>query len=571
MKSPLDKKTYLKSNFTRPYRLHKDVFRFYSNSCNCIAIFCAISLFQYLCLVVSLRRYPLFSLYILSGFFIVASLVFTVDMWIIYIFLNGNYIENPHLTAVTARSPAEPGLIEYVKKKITSSILFSGRNRRIKKKSFQNSSLDNLKIYTYSTSHLFSILTIDGLPDLTVFFTSMTFFTVLAWVLTLVMLSNYKKFFCIMKLFKKLSDVAFSMPYLFFHSAITFVSLTLVWIYCFGVIILLSSSNKPEIDKRGFVNYTFENSNLTRSAIVATFFLSLWIWFFVSAGSEYCFAHVVTTYIFHRSRFGNSSSPNKYSLTLTPIFELVRYHLGTITFASVAVTFCKFNKLFLRFIRSILINFFQGKYKCVDLCLNKLEFCLKQVNRNATICAVLYGHDFKESAKYGYNLLNNNSVRLLKTTSTIYLFTMTIKFSLILSSLVIIFCYFGLLLLPHHIPFEFPSIPWYVCLFSLNLAQSCFTVFGSVLDTLIICYFDDLARNNGADKRYYIEPDIQKWITTFLFKEITTVKKSKVAPETIHKQSVDLPKTKQNFSRLTTINTQNLIKEINNNNENTNF
>ena len=486
-------------------------------------------------LVISLKHFPVFSIHYLYVVHFVCSLIFTADLWIIFVIF-GNYIKNKRVTAVTDRSPAEPHLIDYIKAKVNSSVFFVGRNRRTTEKDFENSYFTRFGIYTYNTTELFSTLTFDELVSLRVLFVYLIIMTVIAWVLMLVIIKNKLNFFYIIKLFSKACNVAFSMPYLFVHWAISLMFMLSVIIHFIVVRIHLSTINKPIVDKRGFVEYVAYNFQFSSDHSLILVFLSFYFWCFFIYLNQYCITKVVTTYLFHRARHGNLSSPNRYSLTLAPVFELFKYHIGTIALGAVVIPLCEINLFLFEIIPIKLKNFDKSKNKFVDSCVKTLEYC-KKVNSNTVICAAIYGHDFHDSTEHAYNLLKKNSVHLLDLNHTIILFVLAITISFFITPLVIVLCYFGLLLFPDKLPYEFPTIPRYVGMFSLNLAQCTFGLLRCVTNVLIICYCDDLERNNGNNKPYYTSITIRNSISDCLSKIRCLSNLRKVFPEAEDEQS----------------------------------
>ena len=487
-------------------------------------------------LVISLKHFPVFSIHYLYVVHFVCSLIFTADLWIIFVILDGKYIKNKQMTPVTDRSPAEPHLIDYIKAKVNSSVFFVGRNSRATERDFENSYFTRFGIYTYNTTKLFSTLTIDGLPHLKIFFIYLSVTTLISWIIALVIIKNKLKFFCMIKLFKEVCNVAISMPYLFVHWVISLMFMLSVIIHFIVVRIHLSTINKPIVDKRGFVEYVAYNFQFSSDHSLILVFLSFYFWCFFIYLNQYCITKLVTTYLFHRARHGNLSSPNRYSLTLAPVFELFKYHIGTIALGAVVIPLCEINLFLFEIIPIKLKNFDKSKNKFVDLCVKTLEYC-KKVNSNTVICAAIYGHDFHDSTEHAYNLLKKNSVHLLDLNHTIILFVLAITISFFITPLVIVLCYFGLLLFPDKLPYELPTIPRYVGMFSLILAQCTFGLLRCVMNVLIICYCDDLERNNGNNKPYYTSITIQSSISDCLSKIKYLNNLRKVFPETKKEQS----------------------------------
>ena len=475
--------------------------------------FIVISCILCLGLMISLKHFPVFLIHYLYVVCIACSLIFTLDLWVIFVISNGKFINNKYLTAVADRLAAEPQLIDYIKAKINNSVFFVGRNRRTAESSYFN----RFEIFTCNTTHLFPALTIDGLVNLKIYFVFLCVSTLISGTITLVVFKNKQTFFCIVRLFRVVYHVAFRMPYLFVHSTLTFAFLLLWWVYLMNVSVHLIAINKPIVDERGFVKYIFVSSKVTETLFAIFGLFCVYSYHFILYSHKYCITKLVTTYLFHRARHGNLSSPNRYSLTLAPVFELFKYHIGTIALGAVVIPLCEINLFLFEIIPIKLKNFDKSKNKFVDSCVKTLEYC-KKVNSNTVICAAIYGHDFHDSTERAYNLLKKNSVHLLDLNHIIMLFMLALNSSLFLLSLVIVLCNFNLLFFPDRLPFELPATMLSILLFSLTLAQCTFGLVRCVMNVLIICYCDDLERNNGNDKPYYTSITIRNSISDYLSK-----------------------------------------------------
>ena len=500
----------------------------------------------FLCLVVfySFKQLPQLSIYFIIAVFITGSAIFISELWIVYIFLNSQYIADEKLSAISGPSPANANLIKHIEKKINTSILFTGDNIKTPLPSFNEIKIENLNIYTYNTTKYFSLLTMDGLPDLEVLFMTIIVITAIACTKTLMAIKNKKEFVFVVKLFKETYFVLNKMPCLYFHSTIIFVFLVLIWVYYSFIVIFLLTINKPIIDKRGFADFVIDDFNLVLILIAIIFCFCVWFWHFIANCGVYILAHVVFTYIF----YCKNCKGNKYLLTFKPIIDLIKYHLGTLALASTAIIFCEFNKSFFGYIKEKLESFRKGKTKFVDLCTDKLEHCSTNVNSTVIICAALYGHNFSNSVKLSHDLLSKKSQSLIELNDSIILFAYLLKCSFFVFSMVVLFCYYHLLLLPHRLPLEFPVMPWYISMISINLAQCFFSIYGTVLSTLIICCCDNLKKN--VSDEFYISKDFQNLISIFSSQKPAIKYKNQIVPlKDNDEDAVGFTKTNKDLAR----------------------
>ena len=150
--------------------------------------------------------------------------------------------------------------------------------------------------------------------------------------------------------------------------------------------------------------------------------------------------------------------------------------------------------------------------KCCLWCLEKF---MRFINRNAYIMCAMKSTNFCVSAKDGFNLVMRNIVRVVVLNNVI-------SFLLFLGKLVIVtgvgtLSYF---VFSGQIPELQNDVPTLNYLFtpivvivvaSYFIASSFFGVYSMAVDTIFLCFLEDLERNDGTRERpYFMSVSLQK-------------------------------------------------------------
>ncbi|KAF7711000.1 hypothetical protein HF521_000011 [Silurus meridionalis] len=132
---------------------------------------------------------------------------------------------------------------------------------------------------------------------------------------------------------------------------------------------------------------------------------------------------------------------------------------------------------------------------CLKCCFWCLEKCIKFINRNAYIMVAIYGKNFCTSAKDAFFLLMRNIIRVAvldKVTDFLNRF---------------LFFFSGRI---KAVEEAAPSLNYYwvpiltVVFGTYLIAHGFFSVYGMCVDTLFLCFCEDLERNDGSPERPYL-------------------------------------------------------------------
>ncbi|XP_062920880.1 choline transporter-like protein 5 isoform X1 [Mobula hypostoma] len=189
----------------------------------------------------------------------------------------------------------------------------------------------------------------------------------------------------------------------------------------------------------------------------------------------------------------------------------LRYHTGSLAFGSLILALVQFIRVILEYLDNKLKGA-QNKFArfllcCLKCCFWCLEKFIKFLNRNAYIMIAIYGKNFCTSAKEAFFLLMRNVVRVA-------VLDKVTDFLLFLGKLLIVggvgvLAFFFFTRRITIIAEEAPSLNYYwvplatVIFGSYLIAHGFFSVYAMCVDTLFLCFLEDLERNDGSEERPY--------------------------------------------------------------------
>ncbi|KAF6727446.1 Choline transporter-like protein 5 [Oryzias melastigma] len=189
----------------------------------------------------------------------------------------------------------------------------------------------------------------------------------------------------------------------------------------------------------------------------------------------------------------------------------IRYHTGSLAFGSLILALTQMVRVVLEYLDYRLKGSQNGCARFLICCLRSCFWCLEHfirfLNRNAYIMIAIYGKNFCTSSKEAFRLLMRNVVRVVvldKVTD----FLLFLGKLLISGGLgVLTFFFFS-----RRIPFLQEEVPvlhhvWVplltVTFGSYVIANAFFNVYAICVDTLFLCFCEDLERNDGSSSRPY--------------------------------------------------------------------
>ncbi|XP_044124467.1 choline transporter-like protein 4 [Bufo gargarizans] len=194
----------------------------------------------------------------------------------------------------------------------------------------------------------------------------------------------------------------------------------------------------------------------------------------------------------------------------------LRYHTGSLAFGALILTIVQLIRILLEYLDHKLkgaqnpcTRFLLCCLKCCFWCLEKF---IKFLNRNAYIMIAVYGKNFCVSAKNAFKLLMRNIVRVVVLDKVTDLLIFFGKLIVVGGVGVLAFFFFsGRLPIPND-AFKSPTLNYYwipiltVVVGSYMIAHGFFSVYNMCVDTLFLCFLEDLERNDGSSEKPYYMP-----------------------------------------------------------------
>ncbi|XP_041641200.1 choline transporter-like protein 2 isoform X2 [Cheilinus undulatus] len=206
-----------------------------------------------------------------------------------------------------------------------------------------------------------------------------------------------------------------------------------------------------------------------------------------------------------------------------PIFSslgrALRYHTGSLAFGSLILSMVQVIRVILEYLdhklKGAQNKFAKFLLSCMKCCFWCLEKCIKFLNRNAYIMIAIYGKSFCPSARDAFFLLMRNIIRVavLDKVTDFLLFLG----KLLIVGIVGIFSFFFFSGRIKAVEDAAPSLNYYwvpiltLVVGSYLIAHGFFSVYAMCVDTLFLCFCEDLERNDGSSERpYFMSPELHE-------------------------------------------------------------
>uniref|UniRef100_A0A8C7VJK4 Choline transporter-like protein 2 n=1 Tax=Oncorhynchus mykiss TaxID=8022 RepID=A0A8C7VJK4_ONCMY len=217
----------------------------------------------------------------------------------------------------------------------------------------------------------------------------------------------------------------------------------------------------------------------------------------------------------------------------------LRYHTGSLAFGSLILSLVQVIRVLLEYLdqklKAAQNRFAKFLLSCLKCCFWCLEKFIKFLNRNAYIMVAIYGKSFCTSARDAFFLLMRNIIRVA-------VLDKVTDFLLFLGKLLIVgivgicsfFFFSGRI---KAVEQTAPSLNYYwvpiltVVVGSYLIAHGFFSVYAMCVDTLFLCFCEDLERNDGSPERpYFMSPELHEILS-----------KTKMAEEEDNKDGTEQP------------------------------
>uniref|UniRef100_A0A8C4FG25 Choline transporter-like protein n=1 Tax=Catagonus wagneri TaxID=51154 RepID=A0A8C4FG25_9CETA len=199
----------------------------------------------------------------------------------------------------------------------------------------------------------------------------------------------------------------------------------------------------------------------------------------------------------------------------------LRYHTGSLAFGALILTLVQIARAVLEYIDHKLRGAQNPVARCIICCFKCCLWCLEKfikfLNRNAYIMIAIYGKNFCVSAKNAFSLLMRNIVRVVVLDKVTDLLLFFGKLLVVGGVGVLSFFFFTGRIQGLGKGFDSPNLNYYwlpimtSILGAYVIASGFFSVFGMCVDTLFLCFLEDLERNDGSAARpYYMSKALLK-------------------------------------------------------------
>ncbi|XP_053325679.1 choline transporter-like protein 5 isoform X2 [Spea bombifrons] len=206
-----------------------------------------------------------------------------------------------------------------------------------------------------------------------------------------------------------------------------------------------------------------------------------------------------------------------------PVFasfgRAIRFHTGSLALGSLILAIVQFIRIILEYLdhklkaaQNAFARFLLCCLKCCFWCLEKF---IKFMNRNAYIMIAIYGKNFCTSARDAFFLLMRNVIRVavLDKVTDFLLFLGKV---MVAGSVGVLAFFFFTRKIPG-LREETPNLNYYwvplltVIIGSYLIAHGFFSVYAMCVDTLFLCFLEDVERNDGsAEKPFYMNKTLMK-------------------------------------------------------------
>uniref|UniRef100_A0ABK0LSG2 Choline transporter-like protein n=1 Tax=Rattus norvegicus TaxID=10116 RepID=A0ABK0LSG2_RAT len=194
----------------------------------------------------------------------------------------------------------------------------------------------------------------------------------------------------------------------------------------------------------------------------------------------------------------------------------LRYHTGSLAFGALILTLVQIARVILEYIDHKLRGSQNPVARCIICCFKCCLWCLEKfikfLNRNAYIMIAIYGKNFCVSAKNAFMLLMRNVVRVVVLDKVTDLLLFFGKLLVVGGVGVLSFFFFSGRIKGLGKDFKNPDLNYYwlpimtSIMGAYVIASGFFSVFGMCVDTLFLCFLEDLERNDGSQERPYYMP-----------------------------------------------------------------
>lgn len=243
--------------------------------------------------------------------------------------------------------------------------------------------------------------------------------------------------------------------------------------------------------------------------IVYNVFGFFWLLFFIGAFNDMVLAVTFATWYW---TFKKRDVP--FFTLSKAICQTIFYHLGTLAFGSLILAICRMIRVVLEYAERKLKKMDNAISRAIFCCLKcffwLLETFLRFLSKNAYIMCAIHGKNFCTSARDAFQLTMRNFLRVITLDKvTDFLFFIS---KLLLTGAAGASTYFFILYNPDLVSVHYIAVPVViVSVIAFLITSVFFSVYSMAVDTLFLCFLEDIERNDGTlEKPYYMSKHLMK-------------------------------------------------------------
>ncbi|CAG7729077.1 unnamed protein product [Allacma fusca] len=327
--------------------------------------------------------------------------------------------------------------------------------------------------------------------------------SIIAVIFLLVLLILRKRIALVVRLFREAGKAVHAVPFVFLQPIYTFLFQGIVAAIFVSLSVLIETSRVKRDDgtckKPAFATYSR--------------YLNIFGYYWMTQFIIGC-QHVVVAGAIARWFFTRDKSHLGFPL-LTSAKNLLRYHLGSVAFGSLIIAIVKFIRWCMNQLQKYLsnVNSCLACLACLcKCCLWCLDGFLQFLNRNAYIEIAIYGYAFCPSAKRAFKVISTNALRILAINSigdfVLYLAKLTI---VALSALCGYYLFQGTIPAEETLDIEWALIVIGI-VFSYVIAHCFISTYEMAIDTIFVCFCEDLEMNDGVNRPYFMSKGLMKFV-----------------------------------------------------------
>jgi len=193
--------------------------------------------------------------------------------------------------------------------------------------------------------------------------------------------------------------------------------------------------------------------------------------------------------------------------------RVAKFHLGSIALGSFLIVLFKIPRLILTYLEYYLKQY-KEKFSCVN-CTLKLCHCLwyclenfmRYINHNAYTVIAIEGTDYCFSAKVAFKTLTSNTLRIV-TINTMGDFIIFLGKCIVTGGSAL----FGVYIMRNDASVHYLAVPViFATIVAYFVAHSMLCVYEMVIDTMFLCFIEDVNKNSNSHEGYFAPSGLLKF------------------------------------------------------------